>query len=322
LEANGDLFTVPARNIYRGSAPVEYAVAVERYLTAARLSDTSRRVYRVALQTWAWPLVNRTPPTGPERRGAAIPTLLLSRLDTATATETVRRAMEHRALMVDARTFAREASILRNALHWWAARAWISPDAELTIKAYLGETRAEADAVYADDADDADDATSSTLDPPALDPPALDLPPLSAVFALRAPLREQALWRLVYESAAPIGHLLALDASDLDFATRRVRRRGGPRQVDRIGWGPLSAELLPLLTIGRTGGPVFLTTRRAAGRVPAADRCPYTGRARLSARRAAELFQAATRGLDPAGHGWNLRDLRVAGRAASAGRRW
>jgi integrase/recombinase XerD len=298
LEANGDLFTVAAGNIYRGSAPVEYAVAVERYLAAARLSDASRRVYRVALQTWAWPLVGRTPPTGSERRGAAIPTLLVSRLDTATAAETVRRALEHRALMVDARTFAREASILRNAVHWWVARGWISPDAEAAIKAYLGEVRAEADA---------DTAASAALDLPAL-------------FALRVPLREQALWRLVYESAAPIEHLLALDASDLDFAGRLVRRRGGPRQADRIGWGPLSAELLPLLTIGRTGGPVFRTTRRAAGRVPPADRCPYTGRARLSARRAAELFQSATSGLDPAGRGWNLRDLRVAGRAASAGR--
>jgi hypothetical protein len=41
------------------------------------------------------------------------------------------------------------------------------------------------------------------------------------VFALRVPLREQTLWRLVYESATPVEHLLALDVSDLDLTLRR-----------------------------------------------------------------------------------------------------
>lgn len=45
-----------------------------------------------------------------------------------------------------------------------------------------------------------------------------------------------------------------------------------------------------------------------------------TGKGRLFYRRAAELFTAATRPLDPAGHGWTLRHLRLAGRANGTGR--
>jgi integrase/recombinase XerD len=50
---------------------------------------------------------------------------------------------------------------------------------------------------------------------------------------------------------------------------------------------------------------VFLTDRRASpGRAPAAvDLCPHTGRARLSYRRAEELFSEAT-------GGWTLHQLR------------
>src|ERR1700727_59674 len=40
-------------------APVEYAVAVPRYLAAAPLGAASRRIYQVSLTSWAWPLVGR-----------------------------------------------------------------------------------------------------------------------------------------------------------------------------------------------------------------------------------------------------------------------
>jgi integrase len=277
------------------AAPVEYAVAVDRYLAAARISPASRRVYRVTLDTWGWLLVGRVPPAGPARRGARSPVVLLSRLDGAGAEATLRAALGRRALLIDRRTYEREVSILRNAAHWWAARGWIGPEARWALKGDM-DVRREA------------------LDGPTTKTTEIDA---DRVFALRAPLREQALWRLVYESAAPVEHLLALDVSDLDLTLRRVRPRGGPRQADRIGWGGRSAELLPLLKIGRAAGPLFLTERRAAGRVPEPDRCPYTGRARLSVRRAAELFRVATGQLDPQGAGWNLRDLRVAGRRAA-----
>jgi integrase/recombinase XerD len=55
---------------------------------------------------------------------------------------------------------------------------------------------------------------------------------------------------------------------------------------------------------------VFLTERRAPSGTPPADVCPLTGRARLSYRRAAEIFTAATRPLDPSGRGWTLHQLR------------
>jgi hypothetical protein len=41
-----------------------------------------------------------------------------------------------------------------------------------------------------------------------------------------------------------------------------------------------------------------------------ADRCPDTGRRRLSYERAEYLFKQATRSLDPDGHGYTLRRLR------------
>src|SRR5262249_34891673 len=47
-----------------GPAPVEYAVAVDRYLDSATLGAASRRVYRISLTGWAWPLVDRDRPAG------------------------------------------------------------------------------------------------------------------------------------------------------------------------------------------------------------------------------------------------------------------
>ena len=69
-------------------------------------------------------------------------------------------------------------------------------------------------------------------------------------------------------------------------------------------------DLLALLAAGRPSGPLFLTDRRAPADTPARDLCRVTGRGRLSYRRAAELFTAATQGLDDAGRGWTLRQLR------------
>jgi hypothetical protein len=278
-------------------APVEYAVAVDRYLDAARLTPASRRVYRISLNTWSWLLVDRTPPQGAERRRVQAPVVPLARLDGPHAAARLHSARERRALIVDERTVQRESAILRTALNWWAARGWISPPTGDGLRP--GRT----------------EATSTPGTPRPNQRAALDV---AAVFALRAPLREQTLWHLIFESAAPVEHVLALDAADLDLGSRRVRRRIEPRPTQRIGWGDEAAALLPLLLVGRRVGPVFLTQRRAPTSTPASDRCPYSGHARLSTRRAAELFRTATSPLDPTGHGWTLRDLRLAGRAAHA----
>lgn len=105
------------------------------------------------------------------------------------------------------------------------------------------------------------------------------------------PLREQALWHLLHDTGAPIERVLALDVDDLDLPGRRTRERVG---VTPLRWGGATGRLLALLTLGRVGGPVF-----------------RTGRGKLSYRRAAEVFTAATRPLDPGGRGWTLRELRA-----------
>ncbi|WP_034271861.1 hypothetical protein [Actinospica robiniae] len=266
--------------------PVEYAVAVDRFLEAAAISASSRRVYRIALLTLGWLLVEGgRPPTGPARRGAQAPTIPLGRLDGAAGADRLRTALEHRALMVDERTAARETAILRTAVRWWTRNGWIGPEAQTALRA----------------------RTAAAI--PANPDPSPDQ--IRTVLALPAPLREKTLWALIHESGAPLEQLLRLDVSDLDLAHRRIRRRAAqPRAEDRIAWGELTAQLLPLLVIGRSTGPVFRTERRAPSSVGPADRCPYTGHGRLSTRRAAELFRQATEPLGPAAARWSLRDLR------------
>jgi integrase len=111
------------------------------------------------------------------------------------------------------------------------------------------------------------------------------------ILTAAAPLRDKTLWHLLYESAARAGEVLALDVGDLDLANRRARVTGKGGQVEWITWSTGTATLLPRLLKGRRAGPVF-TTRRPPRTTPAVlDRAP-DGTARLSYRRAAELFQA------------------------------
>ena len=108
------------------------------------------------------------------------------------------------------------------------------------------------------------------------------------------PIRERTLWRMLYETAARAEEILALDVPELDLRNRRakVRRKGGA--ADIIVWRTATARLVPRLLDGRRTGPVFLTDRRARVELPTADLHLDSGRARLSYRRAAECFEAAT----------------------------
>jgi integrase/recombinase XerD len=94
----------------------------------------------------------------------------------------------------------------------------------------------------------------------------------------------------------------ASNVKDLDLANRRARVRSKGGAVDWVFWQTGSAQLLPRLLVGRTGGPVFLGGRRPTRAVAGLDLDPTSGRARLSYRRAAELFHART--------GWTLHQLR------------
>ena len=121
-------------------------------------------------------------------------------------------------------------------------------------------------------------------------------------------IRDRTLWRMLYETAARSAEVLRLDVEDLDLPNRRarVRRKGGA--VDVIVWQTGTARLLPRLLKGRKTGPVFLTDRRSRVALPPGDIDTPSGRARLSYRRAAEIFEQATAGEQ--GGPWTLHQLR------------
>jgi site-specific recombinase XerD len=118
-------------------------------------------------------------------------------------------------------------------------------------------------------------------------------------------VREKALWRLLYETAARASEALSINVEDLELDNKRVRVRSKGGDLDWLHFQTGSARLLPRLVAGRTRGPLFLTDRAAVpARAPAGvDRCPGTGRARLSYRRAEALFREAS-------GGWTLHQLR------------
>jgi integrase/recombinase XerC/integrase/recombinase XerD len=121
-------------------------------------------------------------------------------------------------------------------------------------------------------------------------------------------IRERVLWRLLYESAARSAEVLRLDVTDLDLPNRRARVVRKASVVDIITWQTGTARLLPRLLKGRKSGPVFLTDRRARVQLPPGDLDPASGRARLSYRQAAGIFEQATAGMP--GGPWNLHQLR------------
>jgi hypothetical protein len=261
------------------AGPVEYAVAVDRYLAQACLSPASRRVYRISLTGWAWPLVGKPAPPAGQRRGARPPVVPLALLDAPDTPARLAAAVAQRAARADARTVNRELSALRSAVGWWRDLYWIDRDPTIGLRHLFGG-------------------------PPTL--PALSDGQVAAVFRLPASLREQALWRVLHASGSPVDQVLALDAGGVDLAGRRARAAAGAP----IQWDRQASQLLSWLLAGRPCGPLFLTDRRAPARVQPGDICPVTGRARMSYRRAAEVFTDFTRPLDPAGRGWTLHQLR------------
>jgi len=273
--------------------PVEYAVAVERYLAEASLGAASRRVYRISLTSWAWALVGRQPPGGAERRGAAPPVVPLALLDGADAGPRLAAALADRGAHTDPRTVNRELSALRSAVGWWQDQGWISGDPTAGLRHLPGQA------------------------PPV---PALTGSQVADLFRVRATLREHAFWRLLYDSAAHVDEVLALDAGRLDLPRGAALVAAAPQRSGTwIHWRDSTGQLLRLLIAGRSEGPVFLTDRKAPARAVRTDVCPFTGRARMSYRRAAEIFGAATRPLDAQGRGWTLGQLRQAGLKARTG---
>jgi integrase len=261
-------------------APVEYAVAVEEYLGQAVLGAASRRVYRISLAGWAWPLVGKPTPRGAERRSAAPPIVPLALLDDPGTARRLGAAAADRAELADPRTVNREVSALRSAVGWWLDQGWITADPTAGLRHRPPE--------------------------PAVVP--LDARAVDQVLRLPAGVREHALWRLLLDSGAGAVRVLALDADHLDLRRHRTRERAGDWPGAGLSWAEPTSQVLRWLLAGRTSGPVFVTGRRSAGG-PAGDRYPVTGQVRMSYRRAAELFTTLTKPLDPAGHGWTLHQL-------------
>ena len=275
---------LPGRPARAWPAPVEFAVAIDRYLADAPLGPSSLRVYRISLTGWAWPLAGRPAPSGAQRRGARPPVVPLALLDDDDAGGRLAAAIADRSRQADVRTVCRELSALRSAVGWWQDLGWIRRDPTAGLRAPHGPAQPVA--------------------------PLTDHQ-LAALFRARTGLREQALWHLLRDAGIAAPAALRMDASAVDRIGRPTARASAVT-TGLITWGERTSELLAWLLSGRPLGPVFLTDRRAAGRTPQADLCPLTGRARMSYRRAAEIFTATTRPLDPSGHGWMLHQLRPA----------
>jgi len=128
---------------------------------------------------------------------------------------------------------------------------------------------------------------------------ALSRDDLDRLFTLRdISVRDRCLWRFLYESAARAREVLLLNVEDLDLAARRAVtvRKGG--DIDVLHYASGTARLLPKIIDGRSKGPLFLAERAPSpSRAPALpDTDLSTGRARLSYRRAAEIFTQASGG--------------------------
>jgi integrase/recombinase XerD len=142
------------------------------------------------------------------------------------------------------------------------------------------------------------------------------------LYEVKAGLREKTLWRLLFESAARAGEVLSLNIEDLVLPGKRAKVISKGGATEWIHWQSPTAQLLPRLITGRKRGPLFLTERLAPSWTPALDMCPATRRARLSYRRAAEMFEEATRALANPGitgeaelvlrGGWTFHQLRHA----------
>ncbi len=189
-------------------------------------------------------------------------------------------------------TRARHLSALRSAITWWTEAGWVTSDPtagwarpKVPVDTTRALTRAQVDAIW----------------------------------KLGVPLRDKALWKMLYETAARAEEVLGLDVPDLDLLSKRGRVISKGGNTDWVHWQTGTALLLPRLLAGRREGPVFLTARRPARPVASEDLCPVTERARLSYRRAEENFELATRPLANSGrtreelrslHGWTLHQLR------------
>jgi integrase len=111
-------------------------------------------------------------------------------------------------------------------------------------------------------------------------------------------LRDRTYWAMLYDTAARADELLGLDIENIDPANSSAVIIGKGGSAETIYWSSTTNRLLPRLLKGRSQGPVFLGNRKPRSHlIPAvADLDPISGRARLSYRRAEEIWKTASGG--------------------------
>lgn len=133
---------------------------------------------------------------------------------------------------------------------------------------------------------------------------AIPYPDLEALWSRKdIALREKLLWRMLYETAGRTSEVLSINVENLDSAERCATVVGKGGGVEYLHWATGTARLLPRHLGDRTNGPLFLADRPPRIATAKADLDPASGHARLSYRRAAELFTEAS-------GGWTLHQLR------------
>ena len=118
-------------------------------------------------------------------------------------------------------TRVRHLAILRSACAFWRRRAWLATDPTAGLerpKVPLDRTRA------------------------------LTREQIASLWRRDAvPLRERALWRLLYETAARANEVLSLDIEDLDLPNKRARITSKGGAVEWVFWQTGAALVLPRL---------------------------------------------------------------------------
>lgn len=108
-------------------------------------------------------------------------------------------------------TWNRELATLRSAVGWWAKQNWLGADPTVTIERrpeHPDRTRA---------------LTRRQVE--------------SLWYRPDVGLREKALWRLLYETAARANEILGLDVDDLDLGSKRARVRSKGGAVEWVLFG-------------------------------------------------------------------------------------
>ncbi|MET9694380.1 site-specific recombinase [Streptomyces sp. NPDC006514] len=223
---------------------------------------------RDVCRTWGWMLAGEPAPTGPARRGAKPPVFPVAAIDDPALPEVLAELAAARADAMDADTVNRELSIARKAIGWWQRQGWVEGDPTIGIErrpAPPDRTKALAENQIA------------------------------ALWRLDVALREKTQWKMLYESVARADEVLCLNVEDLYPQDKRGRITAKGGATEWIHWQSGTAQLLRRLIARRTRGPLFLTDRKAPAGTPTLDVCRETGRARLSYRRAEEIFEENTR---------------------------